>query len=300
VIDLRVDVAPRWPLRLPRRGGPDGLTQVRGGVVTRLLHIDGEPVLVRAAQHADGRIRFGAEAASEEAGLEGITRMRFALGVDDDLAEFHARFRRDPLIGAAVRARPWLRVRRRPEPFEALAWAITEQLIEYVRAAAIQRRIVRALGRRCPRTGLRDAPTPAALAAVSPARLESWDLSAGRALTLRRASREVAAGRVALRGRAGEEERGRRRLASLPGIGRWTVETLALQGQGHLDQLPAGDLGYLKLVGRLTRSDPRSRATEDDVRDFFAPYAPWAGLAAAYAFLAAPGRAPAAGAPAVG
>ena len=31
---------------------------------------------------------------------------------------------------------------RRPEPFEALAWAITEQLIDYPRAAEIQRRIV--------------------------------------------------------------------------------------------------------------------------------------------------------------
>ena len=40
--------------------------------------------------------------------------MRFAVGIDDDLAEFHARFRDDPLIGRAVRARPWLRVRRNP------------------------------------------------------------------------------------------------------------------------------------------------------------------------------------------
>ena len=50
--------------------------------------------------------------------------MRFALGLDHDLAEFHARFRRDPLIGPVIRRRPWLRPRRRPEPFEALAWAI--------------------------------------------------------------------------------------------------------------------------------------------------------------------------------
>jgi 3-methyladenine DNA glycosylase/8-oxoguanine DNA glycosylase len=130
------------------------------------------------------------------------------------------------------------------------------------------------------------------LAGVAPARLQSWDLAGARALALRRASREVAAGRVALRGP--DEDSGRRRLRSLPGIGRWTIETLALQGQGRLDQLPAGDLGYLKLVGRLKRGDPRARATEEEVRELFEPYAPWAGLAAAYAFLAAP----AAGAPA--
>ena len=72
--------------------------------------------------------------------------MRFALGVDDDLRPFYDRFRSDPLIGRSVRARPHLRVIRRPDPFEALAWAICEQLIEAERAEAIERRIVARLG----------------------------------------------------------------------------------------------------------------------------------------------------------
>jgi len=32
-------------------------------------------------------------------------------------------------------------------------------------------------------------------------------------------------------------------------------------------------------VGRLRSPDPRARATEEEVRELFAPYAPWAGLA---------------------
>ena len=75
--------------------------------------------------------------------------MRFALGVDDDLRPFYDRFRDDPLIGRSVRARPHLRASRRPEPFEALAWAICEQLIEFERAAAIERRIVARWAARC-------------------------------------------------------------------------------------------------------------------------------------------------------
>ena len=36
---------------------------------------------------------------------------------------------------------------------------------------------------------------------------------------------------------------------------------LALHGQGRHDQVPAGDLGLLKLVGRpLSGGDPRARA----------------------------------------
>ena len=69
----------------------------------------------------------------------------------------------------------------------------------------------------------------------------------------------------------------------MPGIGSWTVECLPLHGQGRFDQVPAGDLALRKLVGRLRSGDPRARAEEADVRDFFAPYAPWSGLAAVYA-----------------
>ena len=75
-----------------------------------------------------------------------IERMRFALGVDEDLTEFARTFRGDPLIGEIIHHRPWLRPRRRPWPWEALAWAVTEQLIEVSRAVEIQRRVVRRWG----------------------------------------------------------------------------------------------------------------------------------------------------------
>jgi 3-methyladenine DNA glycosylase/8-oxoguanine DNA glycosylase len=59
---------------------------------------------------------------------------------------------------------------------------------------------------------------------------------------------------------------------------------LALTGQGRLDQLPAGDLAFLKFVGRLrSGGDPFARATEQEVEELFAPYAPWAGLAGLHA-----------------
>jgi 3-methyladenine DNA glycosylase/8-oxoguanine DNA glycosylase len=257
-------------------------------VLERLVHVGSQPARVRVAQTAANRVLFGAQSADATTAEEAIERMRFALGVDDDLSAFHARFRRDPLIGSSVRQRPWLRVRRRPDPFEALAWAICEQLIEYSRAAAIQRRLIRAYGRRCPHTGLRDAPTPAALAGAAPAHLESLDLSAGRSLALVRAAREVDAGRVDLRDP--DHERGWRRLRAIRGIGPWTVEMLALHGQGRHDQLPAGDLKFLKLVGRLRTGDPRARATEDEVRELFAPYGEWAGLAGLHALLTRPAR----------
>jgi 3-methyladenine DNA glycosylase/8-oxoguanine DNA glycosylase len=290
--ELRVQVTPAGPFRLPSGGGGDGLLRRHAGVLERLLHDGESPVVVRVAQPAPDMVIFGARAASKAAAAHGIRRMRFALGVDEDLRGFARRFARDPLIGRSLRGRPWLRVRRCPEPFEALAWAICQQLIEYERAAAIERRVVAALGRRGMdwdgvQGGLRDLPSVHALARTAPALLQSFDLAGARALALVRAAREVARGSVDLY--SDEHERGWRRLRAIPGIGSWTVEMLALHGQGRHDQVPAGDLALLKLVGALlSGGDPSARAQEQQVREFFAPYGEWAGLAATHMLYGAP------------
>jgi DNA-3-methyladenine glycosylase II len=300
--ELRVEVTPPWPFRL-RGGSADGLLRNRNGSLQRLLHRDGEPVHVAAIQPARDRVIFGARAASEPDAMWGIRRLRFATAVDDDLRPFYERFRDDRVIGKAVRAVPELRVRRAPMPWEALSNAITEQLIEFERAVEIQRRLIAALGVRCPETGLRDAPTPAAVAAIAPARLAAMDLAPARALTMRGAAAELASGRVDLL--AADPMPGWRRLRAIPGVGPWTLETLALYGQGHHDRVPAGDLGYLKLVGRITTGNPRARVDEPAARAFFDRYGEWKGLAGEYLRLAAgrgllpvtparavPGRAP--------
>jgi 3-methyladenine DNA glycosylase/8-oxoguanine DNA glycosylase len=126
-------------------------------------------------------------------------------------------------------------------------------------------------------------PTPAEVAAMAPAELEAIDLAHRRALSLLRAAREVAAGRVDL----GDREQAWPRLRAIPGVGPWTLEMLSLFGQGHYDLVPAGDLGYLKVVGRLLTGHPKARADEAEVRGFFEDYGDWKGLAGAYLFIAA-------------
>ncbi len=132
--------------RLPG-AGRDGVLVRREGTLVRAVEADGETALVRAWA-AGGCVRLRAEAPTRASASAAIDRMRFALGTDHDLRAFHRRFRRDPLVGEVIRRCPWLRPRRRPEPFEALAWAVCEQLIDSTRAAAIERSIVRRLGAR--------------------------------------------------------------------------------------------------------------------------------------------------------
>ncbi|HET7054783.1 MAG TPA: hypothetical protein VFI09_12810 [Solirubrobacterales bacterium] len=307
---VELEVAPPSPFRLPAYSSEDRTMSVRGGVLSRLMRVGESPVLVRAWEPGRGRVAFRAEPVdpaalagprtlppvdSRPAGVEelrvAIGRMRFALAVDDDLSGFYRRFRRDPLLGPLLRRRPWLRPRRRPWAWEALAWAVVKQLIETERAALIQRRIVGRWGMRLggaprpapsrfdPHSGsnlygaLRDVPDALTIAGRAPAELASMDLSPGRALALRAVGREIAAGRCDP-ARASDD----RRLLAVPEIGPWTVQCLGLFGRGDPDSLPAGDLIYLKLVGRLARLG--RRATVEEVEEFYAPYKPFRGLAA--------------------
>jgi 3-methyladenine DNA glycosylase/8-oxoguanine DNA glycosylase len=282
---VEVDVVPIGPYRMPA-AGMDGVLRRRGTALERLLHADGEPVTVRAWPTAGG-VRVRGEAATRDAAAAGVQRMRFALGVDHDLRPFQSAFHRDSLLGPVIRRAPWLRPRRRPEPFEAFAWAVTEQLIDVQRAFGIQRALVARHGPRSACGRLRDVPSPAAVGDLAPAQLDACGLAPKRSIALVRAAREIASGRADLTGHESSWER----LRTIRNIGSWTLECLAFLGQGRDDQLPAGDLAYVKLVGAL--ADLGRRATEDEVRDFFAPYAPYQALAGMYALHA---RTPRAGA----
>jgi DNA-3-methyladenine glycosylase II len=273
---VREAVVPPWPFRLGP-GSRDGLMRRRGDGFVRLVHAP-EPAVVMAAQRGP-RVVFAARARTEAAARAGIARLRFALAVDDDLTDFYERFRDDPVIGRVVRARPELRVRRNPTPFEALMWAVAEQLIDGERATDIQKALIARLGRRW--AALPDSPSAETIAAQAPAALEACGLAAKRALALRRAAR-VHLGAPDWRAR----------LLAIPEIGTWTVECVALHGLGQLDQVPAADLGYLKLVGRLLTGHPKAVADEAEVRGFFSAYAGWAGLAGEYLRLTGPRRLP--------
>ncbi len=286
---LVVDVEPPCTYRFGGRV-PDRVSRHRDGVYERFLHVRGRPVLVRAwPQPRSRRIAVAALPAPEpwlrrdyddaagEADLErAIGRIRHALAVDDDLGHFYRRFAADALLGPLIRRMPWYRVRRCPDPWEAFALAVTEQLIESREAAAIQRRVVRRWGAVLAGPAgtrpLADVPPAATVATLAPAELVACGLAPKRALALVKAAREVASGRCDP-GDAGDDPR----LVAISEIGPWTMQCLALNGRGDLDSLPAGDLAYLKLVGHLAGFG--RRATIAEVEDFYAHYAPYRGLA---------------------
>jgi 3-methyladenine DNA glycosylase/8-oxoguanine DNA glycosylase len=192
---------------------------------------------------------------------------------------FMRRFRSDPILRSLIRRMPGYRVKRTPNPWEAFAWAVTEQLIESTRAASIQRRILRrwgpSLGFGARARALADVPPPATVAALAPAELAALDLAPKRAIALIKAAREIASGRC-----DPADPDSDRRLRAISEIGPWTMQVLALNGRGDFDSLPAGDLAYVKLVGHLAGLG--RRATVAEVEEYFLPYEPFRGLAGRY------------------
>jgi len=304
---IEVEVGPRSPFRLPRLTGGDRLIKERANGFARLLVTDGVAVVVSIRPSGPGRYLFTAEEvapkrlsgpgsgelkeATEADLLDAVNRMRFALGIDLDLNPMRELFGSDPLLGPAISGMSPGRPHRRPYPWEALLWAITEQLIEYKRAAAIQRSMIRKWGMRlddpgpCVR-GFQDVmftvPSPSAIAGASPAELESCGLSARRSIATIKVAREVATGRTDLLEQADD-----RRLLAIPEIGPWTIACLGLRGRGDPDVLLAGDLGQVKLVGYL---DGLGRNAEvEEVEAFYERYAPYRGLAGEY-LLSSQGR----------
>ena len=228
-------VRTRWVARDPRWGRAAG-DAVDGEIVLAEAVWRGEEVLLRA--HAGG----------ESAAREALRRMRFVLSLDDDLEPFHRAFRSDPLLGRVIRARPKLRVLRKPEPFEALAWAVIEQLIDTQAAGIIAWTLTRRHGERHP-DGPWCAPTPAKLA--NAAALEAAGLAPTQSRTLSRVAKAVADGRL------DPADDDQRELAAIGGVGEWTLAHLNLFGRGRYDVPLGGDVGmrncYARRRGRAHR-----------------------------------------------
>jgi 3-methyladenine DNA glycosylase/8-oxoguanine DNA glycosylase len=269
IVDLTV--TPPWPSEPPRSAGPGGLVKLDGGVARRAMRIDGELTLAEAAWR-DDHVLLRAHAGTEDAAGHALARMRFVLSLDDDLEPFHRAHRRDPVLGRVIKARPKLRVLRKPEPFEALAWAIIEQLIDTQRAGNIAWAFTRRHGTQHP-LGPWVAPTPEQFA--NAAALESAGLAPTQSRTLATIARAVATGQL------DPDADDQRRLAAIPGVGEWTIAHLNLFGRGRYDVPLAKDVGmrnaYSRLAGVRTGS-----VTEEEFETVLDRFKPWQGLAAMY------------------
>ncbi len=223
------DGAYRCTLRLP--GGP-GIVALRpapagGSAVTATLHL--------------------AEAADADSAVSTCRRI---LDLDADPVAVDARLARDPVLAPLVAAAPGRRV---PGTADAEQFAVRAVLGQQVSTAAARThaaRLVAALGDPVddPAGGLTHLfPRPARLAAMDPALLAVPATRRATVLTLVRA---LADGAVDLSPGA-DPAVAAASLAALPGIGPWTVGSVAMRALGDRDAFLPGDLGVRLAAQRL-------------------------------------------------
>jgi 3-methyladenine DNA glycosylase/8-oxoguanine DNA glycosylase len=190
------------------------------------------------------------------------------IGADDDppsLAGMH------PLIDELEHGFPGLRLGRTGAVMDALVPTVLEQKVIGLEAKRSHVAMVQAAGRRAPSAGsnapaLFLPPEPGWLARVPSWTFHRWGVERKRARTIQVAAsyahrfRSIAAGVADVR----------RRLGALPGVGPWTVNTVAMTALGDPDAVPVGDYWMKHIVSNALAGEPRG--TDERMLELLEPW----------------------------
>jgi AraC family transcriptional regulator of adaptative response / DNA-3-methyladenine glycosylase II len=171
-----------------------------------------------------------------------ISRCRRLLDLDADPIAIADQLSADETLTPLVSKAPGRRVPRTVDPDEFALRAVLGQQVSISAARTHAARLAVAHGEAVtdPAGGLtRLFPEPAMIAAADPAALA---MPRSRRESFAALAAALAAGRIDLSVGSDWHE-ARARLATLPGIGPWTVETIAMRALGDPDAFPAADLG---------------------------------------------------------
>jgi AraC family transcriptional regulator of adaptative response / DNA-3-methyladenine glycosylase II len=171
-----------------------------------------------------------------------ISRCRWLLDLDADPMAIDEQLSEDAVLAPLIAKSPGRRVPRSTDPEQFAIRAVLGQQISTAAARTHAGRLVLAHGEPIEDRdgGLTHLfPTPAALMDVDP---ETLAMPRTRRATLLGLIRALAEGEITL-GIGGDWEVARAELTALPGIGPWTVETIAMRALGDPDAFLATDLG---------------------------------------------------------
>ena len=252
--DLQMTVAYNRTDKAPARQGS-------GGWFWRVQRTPEGPVTVAMRQPEPHRVEVRGWGPGRDWAMAHLDRW---LGLNDDPSGFEAHH---PMIRDQWRRHPGLRIGATLEPLEVLLWTIAGQRVTTASAQRSWREMKHIWGAAPPEpTGgmrvppeLRLPPCPDTLSQLSYAHLHRVGLERSRAKTVlevcRRRKRITALGEL-------EPEDARQRLMSLPGIGPWTANRVAIVAWGHPDTVQTGDYWLPHMIVHALTGRPRSSDEE--------------------------------------
>jgi len=193
----------------------------------------------------DVRVRFPDMAALPSI----IARVRrvFDLAADPDAIAAHLAL--DDALAPLVKARPGLRVPGAWDGFELAGRAIFGQQITVAAATKLLGRLVQAFGDQLPPAMREEGLSHLfpSTARVAKADLATLGMPAARAEAVTSLAQAISADR-AIFSRGASLEDAIRKLRSLPGIGEWTAQYIAMRELREPDAFPAADIGLLRAM----------------------------------------------------
>jgi AraC family transcriptional regulator, regulatory protein of adaptative response / DNA-3-methyladenine glycosylase II len=218
-----------------------GVEEWRDGAYRRTMRLPHGPAVVALTPRLDG---IGCKLALSDLRdlATAISRCRRMLDLDADPVTVDEQLGEDEALAPLVAANPGRRVPRTVDADEFAVRAVLGQQVSTAAARTLAGRLVEAHGVpvKDPAGGLTHLfPDPIALAGLDPEKLA---MPGARRTTLTTLVNALAAGEVEL-GIGSDWHAARAQLSALPGIGPWTVETIAMRALGDPDAFIATDLG---------------------------------------------------------
>ncbi len=249
-----------------------GVEVIEGRVYRRSIELAGVAGVIEVHPPAPGRtsleLRVPGDAAPHLAEI--AARVRRIFDLEADVLSIAEQLGTDPLLSGVARVPGcWDR-------FELAVRTIVGQQVTVVGATRLFGRIVTRFGRPLPEP--RDAgpthlfPGPETLADAD---IAAVGIPRARANTIRGLAQAVADGEPVLE-LAADLDTAVSRLRTLPGIGDWTAQYIAMRALREPDAFPAGDLGLRKAVRRREEGLP----TPAQVRRGAEAWRPWRAYAA--------------------
>jgi AraC family transcriptional regulator of adaptative response / DNA-3-methyladenine glycosylase II len=205
-----------------------------------------------------------------------ISRCRWLLDLDADPVATGALLAADPVLAPLVAKAPGRRVPRTVDAAEFALRAVIGQQVSTAAGRTHAGRLAAAHGEPVtdPAGGLtRLFPSPAALAAAGPGALA---MPRARQASFAALAGALAGGQLDL-SPGSDWARAREVMAGLPGLGPWTVESIAMRGLGDPDAFIPGDLGV-----RLAAKALGLPATPAALTKRAADWRPWRAYAVQY------------------
>lgn len=286
---LRFILSP--PTLLNGRKFPPLLDHLEGGEYRRVEEIDGQPTLYGVREEKRGeasslrlRVLSASATPAVRRALASLVERQFSTNLD--INPFYRLAASDPVLSKLVVHFHGMRIPQSGNVYETLISAILEQQVNLSFAHQVKRALIETFGNSLEFDGKRynAFPEPAALAIATPRQLRRIQISGPKARYIIGISRAVLDGSLDLEGlRTLDPAAADAKLQEYKGVGAWTAQYVGLRALGHLDCLPAADVGLQKAIQRFygLRKQPTAARVEKIARR----WAGWRSYATFYLWL---------------